>query len=96
MRARVRAGLSFHDSDESPRRYAADLLFAMRLAHDASAFLTASGVLAPSAMMQMPLTPRRGLPPSSFIIRLVLNRSNGIPCEVCTDFSHPCAHSARA
>src|SRR5262245_9148185 len=27
-----------------------------------------------------------------FIIRLVLNRSNGIPREECADFSHPCAH----
>src|SRR5438552_15084968 len=27
-----------------------------------------------------------------FIIRLVLNRSNGIPREECADFSHPCTH----
>src|SRR5690242_8521503 len=27
-----------------------------------------------------------------FIIRLVLNRSNGIPREECADFSHPRAH----
>src|SRR5260370_22319919 len=27
-----------------------------------------------------------------FIIRLILNRSNGTPREECADFSHPCAH----
>src|SRR2546421_8515738 len=27
-----------------------------------------------------------------FIIRLGLNRSNGIPREECADFSHPCTH----
>src|SRR5882672_350292 len=27
-----------------------------------------------------------------FIIRLVLNRSNGIPREECADLSHPCTH----
>src|SRR5436190_54171 len=27
-----------------------------------------------------------------FIIRPVLNRSNGIPREECADFSHPCTH----
>src|SRR6266480_3166741 len=27
-----------------------------------------------------------------FIIRLVLNRSNGILGEECADFSHPCTH----
>src|SRR6476620_3156903 len=27
-----------------------------------------------------------------FIIRLVLNRSNGVPREECADFSHPCTH----
>src|SRR6266403_161125 len=30
--------------------------------------------------------------PVLFIIRLVLNRSNGIPREECADFSHPCTH----
>src|ERR1700745_1112878 len=27
-----------------------------------------------------------------FVVRLGLNRSNGIPGEECTDFSHPCTH----
>src|SRR6201982_1029751 len=34
----------------------------------------------------------KGTPAVLFIIRLVLNRSNGIPREECADFSHPCAH----
>src|ERR1700745_3065050 len=34
----------------------------------------------------------KGTPAVLFIIRLVLNRSNGIPREECADFSHPCGH----
>src|SRR6266704_3704440 len=36
--------------------------------------------------------PEKGTAAVLFIIRLVLNRSNGIPREECADFSHPCTH----
>src|SRR5881409_418668 len=36
--------------------------------------------------------PEKGTAAVLFIIRLVLNRSNGISREECADFSHPCAH----
>src|SRR5436853_1085976 len=36
--------------------------------------------------------PEKGTAAVFFIIRLVLNRSNGISRKKCADFSHPCTH----